>query len=64
MTLRQAQEKARREYRSLGLRRAYLHGFAAAKAGRSLDSCPYRRRSPGWGRVWRSTWQRGYRDGT
>lgn len=69
MTADQARAFARRLYPgSTGFQGAFLNGWQAGRAGRSIDSCPYlggRRRGSrqGWRPVWREVWMRGYGHG-
>lgn len=58
----------RPQTKNRALRGAYDRGAVAARAGRSLDACPYRiascrRRNAGtWGAVFMAYWRRGFFD--
>lgn len=61
MSLLDAERRARRIYKSKGFRAAYVRGAAAAIAGRSTSSCPYKPdREKTWRLTWRLAWMRGY----
>ena len=57
-----AQARAARLYpRSVGFRSAYVHGAAAAEAGRTESTCPYARESAKtWRSAFRAAWMRGH----
>jgi ribosome modulation factor len=59
---------ARRWPRSIGFQEAFLAGYRARRARRSIDACPYatgdrRRARSGWRPIWRSVWIEGWRAG-
>lgn len=69
MNAEQARALARRLYPdSTGFQGAFLNGWRAGRAGRSIDSCPYLRGTrrgvrAGWRPTWRAVWLRGYGHG-